>query len=185
MEVRTRAMIAAGPGVDVPSGVGYVFQPRPDGSGVMIPDPIDAEIVDGKWAVRMTIRIDQSDADLVPRIETLTVTRKPDGPWVSATMLRDRDLKLGKALELAVSQASIELPPGGGVVTFGVPVTERLARRRRVDSGEIRRAAEIYATAKADPGVKDPLSAVAAELHVSRATAHRRVKAAEKPGVKD
>ncbi len=159
------------------------------GGKVFVPDPIDAHIADAPWDVRFRLSV---DSEGVPVVSELHLEQKPDGPPISASMLRDPRVSLGKAIELAIEQASTPAQWDGKVLRFSSelgdtkPGAARAVLKRQrgaVQMDELRRAVDVYKRALNKPG--DTYSAVAEALNVSRPTAARRIQRARALGLLD
>jgi hypothetical protein len=149
------------------------------------PSRITATVDDAPWSV--TLVLDLGD-DGHHHLADVRLTSKPGGPPIAVEMIRR--VRLGAAVDEALRQATTEVDVEGEglAVTFekgstwqAAPAEMATVLRKRglkVPAGEVEAAADLYRNAPSDG-----LQAVADGLHISRATAARRIKLARQRGL--
>jgi hypothetical protein len=130
------------------------------------------------------------DCDAVPEITEITIRRRPGGPEPSPDMIRG--VKLGEVKRLAIDGAALHYRRQGNQFVrewekIGDPtgVTRRKAMHKRGRSAtreDLELAAASYRAAVGE-GRTDLLVAVGQALHVSTATAGRRIARAREAGL--
>lgn len=152
------------------------------------PSRITAAVDDEPWRVSFVLDLGDDDRHHLTEVR---LTAKPDGPPIAVEMIRR--VRLGAAVDEALRSATTEVDATGDGVSLTVGVGQSwqhapaelatVLRRpgRKVPAGEVDAAADLYRAATAAGG--DGLAAVVAGLHVSRATAARRIKLARQRGL--
>lgn len=164
-------------------GAGLLKRHR--GSTWFTPSRITATLDDAPWTV--TFVLDLGDDDRHHLVD-VHLTAKPEGPPIDVQMIRR--VRLGAAVDEALRSATTEVDAAGGGMTLTFVSGQEwkhapddmatVLRRpgRKVPAGEVEAAADLYRNAPSDG-----IQAVADGLHVSRATAARRIKLARQRGL--
>lgn len=180
MEVQVGPLALNGPSLLVRSD-------RVENEWLQVPDPIIATVVDGEWLIRLRVCIDQEHK--VPRIDEVTISRKPGGPYVDPEMIRYA--KLGEASRIAVEKATTRWTERDGVMshTSDTPAVTRrdtnAVYRREQRDRLLHDVVEAYLDlrgAERDAG-QELHQAIAARVGTSRATVGRRLRQARQLGL--
>lgn len=160
-----------------------------DERSVFVPSVIEGTVEDADWDVDFVV-INVRDFD-EPVIAELHIKMKHGDGMTPIAPDMVRGLKLGEVRRRAVTLASMPVRVSGEdsyelLAEAGSPTSTRAVfskQRRAVTVDEIQRAADLYMGIRSDPHRRDTTLGVAKELHVSRATAARRIQKARELGL--